>query len=213
MVLQAGFLNSGQACIAGTRILVPRSRLAEFEQIAKEAVSHIQSGDPRNADTDIGPMVSQKQWERVQNYIRIGQEEGATLLAGGEGRPDGLRAGWFVKPTIFTRANNQMRIAREEIFGPVLTIIPHENEAEAIAIANDTRYGLSALVLGKNSESCERVARQIDSGRVLVNTLAHEPRAPFGGFKHSGLGREMGRWGMSAYLEPKTLLTGTHGAA
>jgi aldehyde dehydrogenase (NAD+) len=213
MVLQAGFLNSGQACIAGTRILVPRSRLAEFEQIAKEAVSHIQSGDPRNADTEIGPMVSQKQWERVQNYIRIGQEEGATLLAGGEGRPDGLRAGWFVKPTIFTRANNQMRIAREEIFGPVLTIIPYENEAEAIAIANDTRYGLSALVLGKNPESCERVARQIDSGRVLVNTLAHEPRAPFGGFKHSGLGREMGRWGMSAYLEPKTLLTGTHGAA
>jgi aldehyde dehydrogenase (NAD+) len=207
LALQAGFLNSGQACIAGTRILVPRSRLAEFERVAKEAVSHIKSGDPRNADTDIGPMVSQKQWERVQNYIRIGQEEGATLLAGGEGRPDGLRAGWFVKPTLFTRANNQMRIAREEIFGPVLTIIPYENEAEAIAIANDTQYGLSALVLGKNPESCERVARQIDSGRVLVNTLAHEPRAPFGGFKHSGLGREMGRWGMSAYLEPKTLIT------
>ena len=213
MVLQAGFLNSGQACIAGTRILVPRSRLAEFEQIAKEAVSHIQSGDPRNADTDIGPMVSQKQWERVQNYIRIGQEEGATLLAGGEGRPDGLRAGWFVKPTLFTRANNQMRIAREEIFGPVLTIIPYEDEADAIAIANDTHYGLSALVLGKDPQSCERVARQIDSGRVLVNTLAHEPRAPFGGFKHSGLGREMGRWGMSAYLEPKTLITRTNGAA
>jgi aldehyde dehydrogenase (NAD+) len=213
MVLQAGFLNSGQACIAGTRILVPRSRLAEFEQIAKEAVSHIQSGDPRNADTDIGPMVSQKQWERVQNYIRIGREEGATLLAGGEGRPDGLRVGWFVKPTLFTRANNQMRIAREEIFGPVLTIIPYEDEAEAIAIANDTHYGLSALVLGKDPQSCERVARQIDSGRVLVNTLAHEPRAPFGGFKHSGLGREMGRWGMSAYLEPKTLITRTNGAA
>ena len=213
MVLQAGFLNSGQACIAGTRILVPRSRLAEFEQIAKEAVSHIQSGDPRNADTDIGPMVSQKQWERVQNYIRIGREEGATLLAGGEGRPDGLRVGWFVKPTLFTRANNQMRIAREEIFGPVLTIIPYEDEAEAIAIANDTHYGLSALVLGKEPQSCERVARQIDSGRVLVNTLAHEPRAPFGGFKHSGLGREMGRWGMSAYLEPKTLITRTNGAA
>ena len=213
MVLQAGFLNSGQACIAGTRILVPRSRLAEFEQIAKEAVSHIQSGDPRNADTDIGPMVSQKQWERVQNYIRIGREEGATLLAGGEGRPDGLRVGWFVKPTLFTRANNQMRIAREEIFGPVLTIIPYEDEADAIAIANDTHYGLSALVLGKEPQSCERVARQIDSGRVLVNTLAHEPRAPFGGFKHSGLGREMGRWGMSAYLEPKTLITRTNGAA
>ena len=207
LVLQAGFMNSGQACIAGTRILVPRSRLAEFEQVTKEAVAHIRSGDPRQADTDIGPMVSKKQWERVQDYIRIGQEEGATLLAGGEGRPDGLHAGWFVKPTLFTRANNQMRIAREEIFGPVLTIIPYEDETDAIAIANDTRYGLSALVLGKNQESCERVARQIDSGRVLVNTLANEPRAPFGGFKHSGLGREMGRWGMSAYLEPKTLLS------
>jgi aldehyde dehydrogenase (NAD+) len=210
LVLQAGFMNSGQACIAGTRILVPRSRLAEFEQAAKEAVSHIQSGDPRKPGTDIGPMVSRKQWERVQDYIRIGQEEGATLLAGGTGRPDGLHAGWFVKPTLFTRATNQMRIAREEIFGPVLTIIPYKDEADAIAIANDTRYGLSALVLGKNRESCERVARQIDSGRVLVNTLAHEPRAPFGGFKYSGLGREMGKWGMSAYLEPKTLLTSSN---
>jgi aldehyde dehydrogenase (NAD+) len=207
LALQAGFLNSGQACIAGTRILVPRSRLTEFEQAAKAGISQIRSGDPRDADTDIGPMVSRKQWERVQDYIRLGQQEGATLLAGGEGRPEGMNTGWFVKPTIFTHANNQMRIAREEIFGPVLTIIPYDDEAEAIAIANDTRYGLSALVLGKNPESCERVARQIDSGRVLVNTLAHEPRAPFGGFKHSGLGREMGRWGISAYLEPKTLMT------
>ncbi|MCU0117802.1 aldehyde dehydrogenase family protein [Pseudomonas sp. B2M1-30] len=206
LVLGAGFLNSGQACIAGTRILVPRSRLAEFEQVAKVAVSHIQSGDPRDAQTDIGPMVSRKQWERVQRYIRLGQEEGATLLAGGEGRPEGLHAGWFVKPTLFTQANNQMRIAREEIFGPVLTIIGYEDDAEAIAIANDTDYGLSALVLGKDPQRCERIARQIDSGRVLINTLSHEPRAPFGGFKHSGLGREMGKWGMSAYLEPKTLL-------
>jgi len=206
LVLQAGFANSGQACIAGTRILVPRARLAEFEQVAKEAVTHIKSGDPGATDTDIGPMVSAKQWERVQSYIRLGQAEGAKLLAGGEGRPEGLDRGWFVKPTIFTGATNQMRIAREEIFGPVLTVIPYDDEADAIAIANDTRYGLSALVLGKDLERCERVARQIDSGRVLVNTLSHEPRAPFGGFKHSGLGREMGRWGMNAYLEPKTLL-------
>ncbi|WP_179402293.1 aldehyde dehydrogenase family protein [Burkholderia guangdongensis] len=206
LVLQAGFMNSGQACIAGTRILVPRRRLAEFERIAKDAVSHVKSGDPRDADTAIGPMVSARQWERVQHYIRIGVEEGARLLAGGEGRPDGLRAGWFVKPTIFTDATNQMRIAREEIFGPVLTVIPYDDEADAIAIANDTRYGLSAVVLGQDLERCERVARRIDAGRVLINTLAHEPRAPFGGFKHSGLGREMGRWGMSAYLEPKTVL-------
>jgi aldehyde dehydrogenase (NAD+) len=207
LVLQAGFLNSGQACIAGTRILVPRRRLAEFERIAKEGVSQIRSGDPRNTDTDIGPMVSQKQWERVQRYIRIGEEEGARLLSGGEGRPKGLHAGWFVKPTIFTDANNRMRIAREEIFGPVLTIIPYEDDADAISIANDTDYGLSALVLGKSTERCVNIARQIDAGRVLINTLAHEPRAPFGGFKHSGLGREMGRWGMSAYLEPKTLIS------
>ncbi|TKC91667.1 aldehyde dehydrogenase family protein [Trinickia terrae] len=206
LVLQAGFANSGQACIAGTRILVPRRRLAEFEQVAKEAVSLIKSGDPRDAGTAIGPMVSAKQWERVQSYIRLGIQEGARLLAGGEGRPDGLHAGWFVKPTIFTDATNQMRIAREEIFGPVLTLIAYEDDADAIAIANDTRYGLSAVVLGQDLERCGQVARQIDSGRVLVNTLAHEPRAPFGGFKHSGLGREMGKWGMSAYLEPKTLL-------
>lgn len=206
LVLMAGFANSGQACIAGTRILVPRHRLAEFEAIARHAVAQIKSGDPRQADTEIGPMVSARQWQRVQGYIRLGIEEGATLLAGGEGRPDGLDAGWFVKPTIFTGANNSMRIAREEIFGPVLTIIAYADEAEAIAIANDTNYGLSALVLGSDVERCERVARQIDAGRVLVNTLAHEPRAPFGGFKHSGLGREMGRWGIGAYLEPKTLL-------
>jgi len=206
LVLMAGFANSGQACIAGTRILVPRDRLAEFEAVARDAVARIKSGDPRQADTDIGPMVSARQWQRVQGYIRLGIEEGATLLAGGEGRPDGLDAGWFVKPTIFTGANNSMRIAREEIFGPVLTIIAYADEAEAIAIANDTDYGLSALVLGRDLDRCERVARQIDAGRVLVNTLAHEPRAPFGGFKHSGLGREMGRWGIGAYLEPKTLL-------
>ncbi|WP_233809824.1 aldehyde dehydrogenase family protein [Paraburkholderia sp. HP33-1] len=206
LVLNAGFMNSGQACIAGTRILVPRGRLAEFEQVAKEAIAQFKSGDPRDPQTAIGPMVSAKQWERVQNYIRIGIAEGATVLAGGEGRPDGLQAGWFVKPTIFTNATNQMRIAREEIFGPVLTVIAYEDEADAIAIANDTRYGLNAMVLGQDVERCERVARQIDSGRVLINTLAHEPRAPFGGFKHSGLGREMGKWGMSAYLEPKTLL-------
>ncbi|AQV95397.1 aldehyde dehydrogenase family protein [Cupriavidus necator] len=207
LALQAGFVNSGQACIAGTRILVPRLRLAEFEQVARQAVAQFKVGDPRDVETAIGPMVSARQWERVQHYIRIGIDEGAQVLAGGEGRPEGLQAGWFVKPTIFTNATNQMRIAREEIFGPVLTLIPYENDANAIAVANDTHYGLSALVLGSDPERCERVARQIDAGRVLVNTLANEPRAPFGGFKHSGLGREMGKWGMSAYLEPKTLLT------
>lgn len=208
MILQAGFMNSGQACIAGTRILVPRQRLAEFEKVAVEAIAQIKSGDPRQVDTDIGPMVSRKQWERVQGYIHQGLEEGARLLAGGPGRPEGLTRGWFVKPTLFTHANNQMRIAREEIFGPVLTILPYEDEAEAIAIANDTTYGLSAMVIGQDHQRCLAVARQIDAGRVLVNTLAHEPKAPFGGFKHSGLGREMGKWGIGAYLEPKTVMIG-----
>ncbi len=208
LVLQAGFLNSGQACVAGTRILVPRSRLVEFEKIAKEAVASVKSGDPHSPDTDIGPMVSQKQWDRIQSYLRLGLEAGATLLTGGEGRPEGLARGWFVKPTLFTRANNQMRIAREEIFGPVLTIIPYTDDADAVVIANDSNYGLSALVLGKDRQRCEGVARQLHSGRVLINTLAHEPRAPFGGFKHSGLGREMGKWGIRAYLEPKALIAG-----
>jgi aldehyde dehydrogenase (NAD+) len=208
MILQAGFMNSGQACIAGTRILVPRQRLAEFEQVAVEAIAQIKSGDPRQVDTDIGPMVSRKQWERVQGYIHQGIEEGASLLAGGPGLPEGMTRGWFVKPTLFSQANNQMRIAREEIFGPVLTILPYQDEAEAIAIANDTTYGLSAMVIGQDQQRCLAVARQIDAGRVLVNTLAHEPKAPFGGFKHSGLGREMGKWGISAYLEPKTVMIG-----
>lgn len=208
LILQAGFMNSGQACVAGTRILVPRERLAEFEQAMQVAVSRIKAGDPREADTDIGPMVSARQWERVQGYIRSGTQEGARLLAGGEGRPQGMGAGWFVKPTVFTDVQNEMRIAQEEIFGPVLAIIAYDGEAHAIALANDTRYGLSAMVLGRDVERCSRVARQIDAGRVLVNTLAHEPQAPFGGFKHSGLGRELGKWGMNAYLEPKTLLIG-----
>lgn len=208
LALAAGFMNSGQACIAGTRILVPQSRLSEFEQAIALAVDEIQSGDPRDPATVIGPMVSRKQWERVQSYIRLGREEGAMLLTGGEGRPAGMTKGWCVKPTIFTRANNQMRIAREEIFGPVLVLIPYEDEAQAVAIANDTTYGLSALVLSGDRARGQRVARQIDAGRVLVNTLIHEPKAPFGGLKQSGLGREMGRWGMEAYLEPKTLLVG-----
>ncbi|MFK3663177.1 aldehyde dehydrogenase family protein [Scandinavium sp. NPDC088450] len=207
LVLGAGFMNSGQACVAGTRILIPRSRQAEFEQAIVEAVGHVQSGDPRDSSTDIGPMVSQKQWQRVQDYIRLGREEGATLLVGGEGRPAGLEQGWFVKPTVFV-GHNQMRIAREEIFGPVLVVIPYDDEAEALAIANDTTYGLSALVLSGSRERGVQLAQQIESGRVMVNTLAHEPKAPFGGFKQSGLGREMGKWGMLAYLEAKTLMVG-----
>jgi aldehyde dehydrogenase (NAD+) len=206
LAIQAGFMNSGQACIAGTRLLLPRARLPEFEALTAAAVEATVSGDPRNPDTAVGPMVSRKQWERVQGYIRKGIDEGARLLSGGEGRPEGYDRGWLVRPTLFTDVRNDMTIAREEIFGPVLSIIPYEDEDDAVAIANDTSYGLSAYVMTTNTQRGARVAARIDAGRVMVNTLTHEPKAPFGGFKQSGLGREYGVFGLEAYLEPKTIL-------
>ncbi|GJH33574.1 aldehyde dehydrogenase family protein [Paraburkholderia hospita] len=206
LAINAGFMNSGQACIAGTRILVPRQRLAEFEARVRDEVALAQSGDPRDPRTTVGPMVSQKQWERVQRYIGIGIDEGARLIAGGEGRPDGLDAGWFVRPTVFSDVTNDMTIAREEIFGPVLSIIAYGDTEEAIKIANDTNYGLQAYVFGQDKARAREVASRIEAGRVLVNTLAHEPAAPFGGFKQSGIGREYGTYGLEAFLEPKAML-------
>lgn len=206
LAIAAGFMNSGQACVAGTRILVPHARKAECEAALAQAVAAVKSGDPRDSSTEIGPMVSEKQWQRVQRYIRLGIDEGARLLVGGEGRPEGTQDGWFVRPTLFTNVSNQMAIAREEIFGPVLSIMTFRDVAEAIALANDTEYGLSALVLGRDAEHARRVAQHITAGRVLVNTLTHEPKAPFGGFKHSGVGREMGEWGIRAFMEPKSIL-------
>ena len=206
LAISAGFINSGQACIAGTRILVPQSRLSEFESALAAQVRNTKSGDPRDADTAIGPMVSARQWHRVQGYIRRGIEEGAKVLVGGLDRPEGLERGWYVRPTLFTDVRNDMTIAREEIFGPVLGIIPYEDETHAIALANETTYGLSAWVLTSDAARGARVAAQIEAGRVLVNTLDHEPKAPFGGFKQSGIGRESGKWGIEAFLEPKTLL-------
>ncbi|MDR5795239.1 aldehyde dehydrogenase family protein [Caballeronia sp. LZ008] len=206
LALDAGFMNSGQACIAGTRILVPRARLAEFEEKIVSAIEKIRSGDPRDPHTSIGPMVSRKQWERVQRYIRIGIDEGARLIAGGEGRPDHVGAGWFVRPTLFSDVTNDMTIAREEIFGPVLSIIAYGDIEDAIAIANDTPYGLQAYIASSDAARANAVASRIDAGRVLVNTLAHEPAAPFGGFKQSGIGREYGTFGIEAFLEPKALL-------
>ena len=204
-VIEAGYMNSGQACIAGTRILVSERRRAEFETALKRAVeTQVKVGDPRDPASTIGPMVSQTQWERVQGYIRLGVEEGATLLVGGEGHPEGL-GGYFVRPTVFTGVTNQMRIAREEIFGPVLSILTYADEADAIAIANDTSYGLSAYVFGEPAHAT-RVALRLEAGRVVINGAAHEPAAPFGGVKQSGLGRENGVFGLEAYLEPKTVL-------
>jgi aldehyde dehydrogenase (NAD+) len=205
-VLMMGFGNSGQACIDGTRILAPESRLDEILARLKTATEALKVGpatDPANA---IGPMVSLKQWERVQSYIRLGQEEGATLLTGGEGRPDHLGRGWFVRPTIFTGVSNDMRIAREEIFGPVLCVIPYRDDAEAIAIANDTDYGLASYVQSSDLERAKRVASQIEAGRVTINGAPHEPLAPFGGFKQSGIGREFGVFGLEAFLEPRAIL-------
>lgn len=204
--LAAGFNNSGQACIAGTRILVPASRLAEFETAIAAAVAGIKSGDPRNPETAIGPMVSQRQWDRVQSYIRKGVEEGATLLAGGEGLPEGETNGWFVRPTIFTHVDNAMTIARDEIFGPVLTIIPYTDDEQAIEIANDTDYGLHAYVAGKDEARARAVADRLVAGRVIINAAPMEPLAPFGGFKHSGIGRENGVFGLEAYLEPRAVM-------
>jgi aldehyde dehydrogenase (NAD+) len=205
IAVQAAFMNSGQACIAGTRLLAPRSHLTEIEERASKAVSAVQVGDPRDPKTMVGPMVSERQWERVQRYIRLGVEEGASLLAGGPGRPEGL-AGWFVRPTLFGNVTNEMTIAREEIFGPVLSLIAYEDEDDAVRIANDTVYGLQAYVLSGDQARAERVAEQLQAGRVLVNTVAHDPKVPFGGFKQSGLGREYGTFGLEAYLEPKSLI-------
>lgn len=206
IAIAAAYMNSGQACIAGTRLLVPEDRLEEVKQLVKSAVAVVKVGAPENEDTNIGPMVSVKQYNRVQDYIELGLAEGAELLIGGPGKPIGLEAGNFVQPTVFVHVNNQMRIAREEIFGPVLSIITYKTEEEAIEIANDTDYGLQAYVSSSNIERANAVAAQINAGRVLINQLNHDPQAPFGGFKQSGMGREFGVYGLETYLEPKTIL-------
>lgn len=205
-VVAAGFLNSGQACIAGTRVLAPRSLLPEILERLKAAVAAIKVGKSTDPAVKIGPMVSQKQWDRVQDYIHLGLKEGAELLVGGYGRPDGLEQGWFVQPTIFTGVSNQMRIAREEIFGPVLCVIAYDDEDEAIAIANDTTYGLQAYVESADLAHARRVAERLESGRVVINSAPHAPLAPFGGFKRSGIGREYGRYGLEAHLEVRAIL-------
>jgi aldehyde dehydrogenase (NAD+) len=204
-VVAVGFLNSGQACIAGTRVLAPRSRLPEILERLKAAVAVIKVGESTDPAVKIGPMVSRKQWDRVQGYIQVGLEDGAELLTGGKGRPAGLERGWFVQPTVFV-GTNDMRIAREEIFGPVLCVIPYDDEDEAIAIANDTPYGLQAYVESADVAHAHRVAERLESGRVVINGAPHAPLAPFGGFKQSGIGREYGRYGLEGHLEVRAIL-------
>jgi aldehyde dehydrogenase (NAD+) len=206
MAVYGAYMNSGQACIAPTRLLVPANKLDKVNAIAKATVDKIIVNLPQNEDTHIGPMVSVKQFDRVQSYIKLGLEEGAVLLAGGEGKPEGLEEGNFVKATIFTNVNNKMRIAQEEIFGPVLSIIPYKTEDEAIEIANDSLYGLAAYISSADPERAMRVASQIDAGRICINGFNHDPLVPFGGFKQSGIGREYGTYGLEAYLEPKAIL-------
>ena len=204
--LVMAFLNSGQACAAGTRLLVPKSRLEEIKPRIREAMRAFTVGDPADPKTAVGPMVSQKQYERVQSYIRRGIEEGAEVLAGGEGHPEGLDAGYFVKPTVFVNVRNDMTIAQEEIFGPVLCVIAYDSEEDAIRIANDSKYGLHAAVLGTDIQRARRVASQIRAGRVVINNMTDDPQAPWGGFKYSGVGREYGQYGMEAFLEPRAIL-------
>jgi len=206
-----GFSNTGQACHAGTRLLVPVSRMNEAKELLIEAVSNIKLGYPNDSDSTLGPLVSKKQFETVQQYIQSGIEEGAELLVGGLGRADGFKQGYFAKPTVFVGVKNSMKIAQEEIFGPVLSVIAYETEEEAISIANDTIYGLASYVSSKDINRARNIASQIVAGRVLINKAMHDdPYAPFGGFKQSGIGRDSGHYGLEEHVEPKAILGFTH---
>jgi aldehyde dehydrogenase (NAD+) len=204
--LTLAFMNSGQACAAGTRLLVPKSRLDEVKRAIRDAMQAFTVGDPADPNVMVGPMVSQKQYDRVESYIRKGIEEGAEVLVGGEGHPKGFDAGYYVKPTVFVNVKNDMTIAQEEIFGPVLSVIAYDSEEEAIRIANDSRYGLHSAVIGTDLQRARRVASQLQAGRVVINNMTDDPDAPWGGFKFSGVGREYGRYGIQAFLEPKAIL-------
>lgn len=201
------FSNSGQACHAGTRLIVPESKLDNVKFTLLNALPHFKVGLPTDPDIQIGPMVSEKQYQRVQQYIKIGMEEGAHILSGGLGKPKDLENGYFVRPTVFTNVTSDMTIAQEEIFGPVLSVLTYANQAEAVEIANDTIYGLSGYVFGKNIANARKVANQIRSGRVLINkAYSDEPKAPFGGMKQSGVGRTSGHYSIDDYLESKAIL-------
>ncbi|TML38694.1 MAG: aldehyde dehydrogenase family protein [Actinobacteria bacterium] len=201
------YLNSGQTCSALTRMLVPRSKLAEAEAIAVKAAEAYTPGDPFTEGTRLGPLVSAVQRERVRNYINKGVEEGARLLTGGPEAPEGLDKGYFVRPTVFSDVRSDMTIAQEEIFGPVLAILPYDTEDEAVEIANDTIYGLAGGVWSGDPERAKAVARRLRTGQVEVNGGSFNPMAPFGGYKQSGHGRELGKFGLEEYLEVKSLQT------
>jgi aldehyde dehydrogenase (NAD+) len=204
--LRACVRNTGQSCNAPTRMLVPLSLMDEAAAIAKKAALAVRTGDPAAPDTELGPVVSRAQWDKVQSLIRQGIEEGAKLECGGLGLPDGLERGYYVKTTVFSHVQNSMTIAREEIFGPVLVIIGYEDEADAIRIANDTPYGLAGFVQSGDLERARRVARGIRAGYLQINGAPYRYEMPFGGYKQSGNGRENGAWGFEEFLETKAIL-------
>ena len=203
-LMPAALMNNGQACVAQTRILAPRGRYAEVRDALAEAVGSFAVGDPLDPATECGPLVAERQRERVEGYIAKGKAEGATLVVGG-GRPSGFDKGWFVEPTLFADVDNSMVIAQEEIFGPVLSLIPYDDEGDAVTIANDSEYGLSGSVWTSDPGHGLDVARKVRTGTYQVNQLAMDFGAPFGGFKASGLGRELGPEGLEAYLEDKSI--------
>jgi aldehyde dehydrogenase (NAD+) len=202
----ACFRNVGQSCSAPTRMIVPRGKLAEVEELARTAVAEFVVGDPRDEKTTHGPIANRAQFERVQKMIRTGLEEGAKLICGGTGRPDGLSRGFFARPTVFSEVAPTMAIAQEEIFGPVLSVIAYDSVDEAVAIANDTVYGLGAHVQGADIEAARAVAARLRCGQVHLNYPAWDPNAPFGGYKRSGNGREYGIEGLEEYLETKAIV-------
>lgn len=197
--------NTGQSCNAPSRMLVPRGRLAEAEQIAAAVSQTVVVGDTANKDTTMGPVVSKVQWDKIQGLIQKGIDEGAKLVCGGTGLPDGIDAGHYVRPTVFSEANNEMTISREEIFGPVLTMIPYDSEEEAIRIANDTPYGLAGYVQSGDMDHARAVASKIRAGNIHINGASGGPDIPFGGYKQSGNGREWGAHGFTDYLEIKAI--------
>lgn len=197
--------NSGQSCNAPTRMLVPRARMAEAIDVARKAAAAVKVGQPYEDDTIIGPVVSDVQYEKIQALIQAGIEEGAELIAGGTGKPEGLDKGYFVKPTVFANVNNNMTIAREEVFGPVLAILPYEDDDDAVSIANDTEYGLSGYVSGEPAHA-RAIANRLRTGMVHLNGAGGDFNSPFGGYKKSGNGREWGREGFEEFLETKSIL-------
>ena len=204
-LMSASLMNNGQACVAQTRILVQRDRYDDTVDALTAAIGNMVVGDPMDPATEIGPLTSARQRDRVEGYISAGRDEGASVALGG-GRPSGMDRGWYVEPTVFTGVDNSMRIAQEEIFGPVLAVMPYADESEAIAIANDSPYGLSGSVWSADNARATDIARKIDTGTVSVNGFMIEFCSPFGGYKDSGLGRELGPEGLSHYLEMKSIM-------